>query len=73
MSTDLPEEYAGEWRRPFSHPDTNVLIHPSAATDRRAEGTAIAAPGGWYNAGDYNKYIVNSGAAFPFGNFQNKR
>ena len=61
MSTELPEKYAGPWHRPFSHPDTNVLIHPSAATDERPAGTAIRSPGGWYDAGDYNKYIVNSG------------
>jgi len=61
MSTELPEKYAGLWRRPFSHPDTNVLIHPSAATDEWPAGTAIQSPGGWYDAGDYNKYIVNSG------------
>ncbi len=61
MSTELPEQYAGKWSRPFSHPDTNVLIHPSAATGERPAGMAIASPGGWYDAGDYNKYIVNSG------------
>ncbi len=52
MSTELPERYAGKWRRPFSHPDTNVLIHPSAASDERPAGTAISSPGGWYDAGD---------------------
>lgn len=61
MSAGLPEKYAGKWRRPFSHPDTSVLIHPSAATAERPAGTAISSPGGWYDAGDYNKYIVNSG------------
>ncbi|MCB9286694.1 MAG: glycoside hydrolase family 9 protein [Lewinellaceae bacterium] len=61
MSTELPEQYAGQWSRPFSHPDTSVLIHPSAATEKRPAGTIIASPGGWYDAGDYNKYIVNSG------------
>ncbi len=60
MSTDLPEAYAGKWRRPLSHPDERVLIHPSAAGPDRPAGTAIASPGGWYDAGDYNKYIVNS-------------
>jgi endoglucanase len=38
-----------------------VLIHPSAAGPTRAVGATIASPGGWYDAGDYNKYIVNSG------------
>lgn len=57
----LEEKYAGIWKRPPGHPDTTVLIHSSAATDKRPAGSAIASPGGWYDAGDYNKYIVNSG------------
>ncbi len=61
MSTSLPEKYAGKWHRPFSHPDTNVLVHASAASPERPAGTRIQTPGGWYDAGDYNKYIVNSG------------
>lgn len=28
---------------------------------RLPQGTVISSPGGWYDAGDYNKYIVNSG------------
>lgn len=61
MSTPLPVEYAGKWARPAGHPDTVVLVHASAASAERPEGTVIAAPLGWYDAGDYNKYIVNSG------------
>jgi len=57
----LNPEYAGEWSRPAGHPDTSVLIHPSAATTQRPAGTIISTPGGWYDAGDYNKYVVNSG------------
>jgi endoglucanase len=57
----LTPEYAGQWSRPAGHPDTQVLVHPSAATALRPAGTVIATPGGWYDAGDYNKYIVNSG------------
>ncbi|RNL54775.1 glycoside hydrolase family 9 protein [Pedobacter jejuensis] len=60
-STALPEKYAGKWNRLAGHPDDQVLIHPSAATEQRPVGTLISAPGGWYDAGDYNKYIVNSG------------
>ncbi|MEJ7682861.1 MAG: glycoside hydrolase family 9 protein [Segetibacter sp.] len=41
--------------------DTAVYIHPSAASKERPAGTKISTPGGWYDAGDYNKYIVNSG------------
>jgi len=60
-STALPEKYAGKWHRAAGHPDNKVLIHPSAATEKRPAGTVISAPGGWYDAGDYNKYMVNSG------------
>ncbi|MCC9166988.1 glycoside hydrolase family 9 protein [Pontibacter harenae] len=60
-STELPEQYAGKWSRPAGHLDNNVLVHPSAATAQRPAGTVIAGPRGWYDAGDYNKYIVNSG------------
>ena len=43
------------------HPDDVVLIHPSAAGKERAAGSIVSSPGGWYDAGDYNKYMVNSG------------
>lgn len=60
-STELPAEYAGDWARPAGHPDTEVLVHESAASDSRPAGTVISSPKGWYDAGDYGKYIVNSG------------
>src|SRR5665213_781307 len=60
-SSPLLERYAGKWARAEGHPDTSVLIHPSAASDKRPEGAKISAPRGWYDAGDYNIYIVNSG------------
>ena len=59
MATEEP--YAEGYARPAGHPDDHVLVHASAATAERPEGTVIASPGGWYDAGDYNKYIVNSG------------
>ncbi|KAA3439806.1 glycoside hydrolase family 9 protein [Rufibacter hautae] len=58
---DLPEKYAGKWHRPAGHPDDKVLVHPSAASAQRPAGTVISSTKGWYDAGDYNKYIVNSG------------
>lgn len=60
-STALPEAYAGVWHRPSGHPDHKVLVHPSAAGTNRPAGTVISSRRGWYDAGDYNKYIVNSG------------
>lgn len=56
----LEEAFAGEYARPAGHPDTAIGIHASAATASRPEGSMISAPRGWYDAGDYNKYIVNS-------------
>jgi len=58
---EIVPEYGGKWARPAGHPDTSVLIHPSAASPSRPAGTVISSPGGWYDAGDYNKYMVNSG------------
>ncbi|HTR98660.1 MAG TPA: glycoside hydrolase family 9 protein, partial [Bacteroidota bacterium] len=60
-SMPLLAQFAGAWSRAEGHPDTNVIVHSSAATALRPAGTVIASPGGWYDAGDYNKYIVNSG------------
>lgn len=60
-STALEEEYAGEYKRALGHPDDQVIVLPSAASEGRPAGTKISTPYGWYDAGDYNKYIVNSG------------
>lgn len=56
----IEERYAGKWHRPVAHSDDKVLVHPSAAGPGRAAGTVLSSPKGWYDAGDYNKYIVNS-------------
>ncbi len=61
VSEPLRPAHAGKWSRAAGHPDDSVLVHASAASAARPEGTVIASPGGWYDAGDYNKYIVNSG------------
>jgi endoglucanase len=60
---DLPEQYAGKWARSAGHvqQDANAVVHASAATTERPEGTKFYSGRGWYDAGDYNKYIVNSG------------
>ena len=57
----LEAKHAGRWARTAGHPDTLVLVHPSAASAARPAGTRISSPLGWYDAGDYNKYVVNSG------------
>ena len=56
-SMALDETYAGKWKRAAGHPDKGVSFHSSATG---GSGT-VDSPKGWYDAGDYGKYIVNSG------------
>ncbi|MFM8348821.1 MAG: glycoside hydrolase family 9 protein, partial [Bacteroidota bacterium] len=60
FSLPLEERFAGRWNRPASALQP-VVIHPSAASASRPAGTAVPSPRGWIDAGDFNKYIVNSG------------
>ncbi len=60
-SIDIQEQYAGKFARKKGHPDDHVMVHPSAESASRGAGTIFKSEGGWYDAGDYNKYIVNSG------------
>lgn len=59
--TALPARYAGRWARAEGTPDTLVYVHPSAAGPGRPAFSTLSAAGGWYDAGDYNEYIVNCG------------
>ncbi|HEY7771654.1 MAG TPA: glycoside hydrolase family 9 protein [Marinagarivorans sp.] len=59
-SAALEQRHAGEFHRPASHPDTIVYVDASAATEERPAGAIIESPKGWFDAGDYGKYIVNS-------------
>ena len=43
----LEARYAGKWARAAGHPDTVVLVHPSAASPSRPAGTRISSPLGW--------------------------
>ena len=61
----VPITRGGAYNRPIGHADTRVLVHNSAASPLRPAGTVISSPYGWYDAGDYNKYVVNS--AFSIG------
>ena len=60
-STAITATHGGIWARATGIPDNSVLVHSSAASANRPTGTVISGPKGWYDAGDYNKYIVNSG------------
>lgn len=55
-SLALPESLAGQWARPAGHPDLALPVRevPGAVGTRDV-------PGGWYDAGDYGKYVVNAG------------
>jgi endoglucanase len=59
-STALDTPHAGIYARAEGHPDDVVLVHASAASVTRPAGTVISSPKGWYDAGDYNKYVVNA-------------
>ncbi|WP_170145548.1 glycoside hydrolase family 9 protein [Salinimonas sediminis] len=54
-SSALDMAFAGQWQRAAGHPDDHIvpLSQPAAKP--------FASSKGWYDAGDYNKYIVNSG------------
>lgn len=60
-STAIESPYAGVWSRATGHPDTAVLIHASAASMERPKGTYVKASRGWYDAGDFGKYVVPAG------------
>ncbi len=55
---ELPADKAGKWARPAAHLDDHLEFHPSM----NRSGTWNA-HGGWYDAGDYGKYIVNGGVS----------
>lgn len=50
----LDPAFAGKWHRPSGHPDNQAILLDNSSVSRASEK-------GWYDAGDYNKYIVNSG------------
>jgi endoglucanase len=53
--------YAGDpkWARPAGHPrDNSVACSPEAQCDY-----SLDVSGGWYDAGDHGKYVVNGGIA----------
>ncbi len=55
-SMALEEQYAGKWARAAGHTNPTAELHNSTG----ASGT-INSNKGWYDAGDYGRYIVNSG------------
>ncbi|HAH23575.1 MAG TPA: hypothetical protein DCL77_07435, partial [Prolixibacteraceae bacterium] len=55
-SFELTAPYAGLWARAAGHPDTQCILHSSTGKSGK-----ISSPGGWYDAGDYGKYVINAG------------
>ena len=55
-SMALESSYAGQWSRAAGHTNSTAELHNSTG----ASGT-IQSSKGWYDAGDYGRYIVNSG------------
>ncbi|MFP4679814.1 MAG: glycoside hydrolase family 9 protein [Chitinispirillaceae bacterium] len=55
-SMDLDSAFAGVWARKAGHPDTACILHES--TGRKG---VRSSPRGWYDAGDFGKYVVNAG------------
>jgi endoglucanase len=55
-SMPIEAQYGGVYRREAGHPDLNCPYHPSTGVT----GGTLDSPGGWYDAGDYGKYIVNA-------------
>lgn len=55
-SYELTAPYAGLWARKAGHPDTNCVFHASSG-----KTGSLSSPGGWYDAGDFGKYVINAG------------
>ncbi len=56
LSTPIKPEHAGKWSRISSIPDTACFLHETAG-----KKGVVNVSGGWMDAGDYGKYIVNGG------------
>jgi len=57
-STAIPAQFGGRFARGFGHPDSALAYHDSLY---KASGAKRDVRGGWYDAGDYGKYVVNAG------------
>jgi endoglucanase len=55
-SYELTAPFAGLWKRAAGHPDMQCPMHSSTGKSGK-----IASPKGWYDAGDYGKYVINAG------------
>lgn len=58
-SLEIKKEFAGDYTRPLGHKDEHVIYHSSTKSQSKQNYTISSR--GWYDAGDYGKYVVNSG------------
>jgi endoglucanase len=56
-SMAIEEPYGGIYKRAAGHPDDQCKFHPSSGG--RNTGVLVSSKG-WYDAGDYGKYVVNA-------------
>ncbi len=54
------------YARQTGHPDTVVYIHKGVANEKRHIESEVNGTKGWYDASDYNKYVVNAGFSIQF-------
>ncbi|MBB1455727.1 glycoside hydrolase family 9 protein [Pseudoalteromonas sp. SG43-5] len=62
-SIEIEKKYAGIYARPLGHKDDSVLYHLSSEPGDDFKAKKVQSQKGWYDAGDYGKYVVNSGIA----------
>ena len=55
-SMKMEEKYLHKFKREMGHPDDTCYFHPSTGINEGFKSS----PGGWYDAGDYGKYVVNA-------------
>jgi len=58
-SMPIIAKFAGKYHRVAGHPDTACYYHSSTGHKFGKK----ASPRGWYDAGDYNKYVVSAGVS----------
>jgi len=55
-SMGIEEQFGGIYKRAGGHPDDECSYHPSTGIESGKRNS----PGGWYDAGDYGKYVGNA-------------
>jgi len=58
ISSPYSAHQGTDYARSLGHADNSVQIDGTAAYGTRTSGSKISSPKGWYDAGDYGKYMV---------------